>query len=144
MSDTNDQFMEYVNRELPKRISTEDSPVSVKEDTIPVATGRGLQVEFKDLNSIFQGTEVFGELGVGLVTARHLPLSSDGTVELPTKPYGDVLLNMALIHLADGSVVEVMGVSLDGYTLSIPLEDLDQLTNPKAVTVSYLGDLHLP
>lgn len=144
MSDTNNQFTVYVNLELPKRISTEDSPMAVVPGTIPVATGLGLQVEFKDPLELIKGPESFEELGVGLVTAEHLPLSGEGTVELPSRPYGGVLLNMAMVHLADESVVEVVGVTLDGRTLTLQNEDLVQLNNPVAVTVSYLGDLTAP
>lgn len=143
MSDTSDQFTSYVNLELPKRISTEDSPMGMVPGTIPIATGVGLQVVFKDPSTI-GGPESFEALGVGLVTAERLPLSADGTAIIPTRPYGGVLLNMAMVHLSDESVVEVLGVTLDGQVLSIQAEDQLQLNNPVAVTVSYIGDLPQP
>lgn len=140
MPETFERFTTYVNLELPKRISTEDSPVGVVPGTIPVATGLGLQVEFKDLGA-FGGPESFEALGVGLITAERLPLTEEGTVLLPTRPYGGVLLNMAIVHLNDESIVEVLGVNLEGQVLSLQEEDLLQLNNPVAVTVSYIGDL---
>lgn len=46
------QFETFVNVEMPKRISTEDNPLEVTKGKIPVSSGIGLQVEFKDAAEI--------------------------------------------------------------------------------------------
>lgn len=207
-------FEQFVNLELPKRISTEQNPLTLGEGYIPVSTGIGLGVafvsrtEFIDgisagksayeiateygftgseeewLESLrgasaydlaimhgytgtveqwlaqqrgmsayeiavyrgFVGTEEewLGSLSMGLVTAKKLLISSTGTAVLPTRPFGDILHNLAMIHLTDGSVIEVTDVTVrseDGvWLLQIDPDDFDQLRDMAvSLTVSYMG-----
>lgn len=165
---SNDNFTLFVNYELPKRISTEESPIGVQPGLVPVTTGVGLGVEFASPDALgvrgksayelavengFEGSVEewlaslvggeFSSLKVGLVTAKQIPLSSEGTATLPGRPYGDIMLNMAIVHLLDGSILEVTDVSVDtANILKLNQEDWLVLSEQAvAVTVSYLGDL---
>ena len=46
-------FQKFVNKELPKRINTEQDPTALEEGRIPVSTGIGLQTEFKRPSEVF-------------------------------------------------------------------------------------------
>ena len=43
-----DSFMNFVNNELPKRLSTSDNPLSVAAKKVPISTGIGLGITFVD------------------------------------------------------------------------------------------------
>lgn len=45
------EFEVFVNAELPKRISTEDNPLTIPANKVPVTTGVGLSTTFLDYNS---------------------------------------------------------------------------------------------
>ncbi|AEH03590.1 tail fiber protein [Pseudomonas phage PhiPA3] len=130
-----DSFTSFVNSELPKRIGTEVDPLKVGQDKIAVSTGVGLSVKFVDPLEILPNQ--------GLITAEKLPLQEDGTAILPQPPKGGILLNLAIIHLNDGSVIEVTGVHVrDDVILVIPTEDFATLQDTAvSVTVSFIGDL---
>ncbi len=86
-----------------------------------------------------------GGSAIQVITAEGLVPNLDGHVLLPQKPLGDLIWNMALIYLSDGSAMEATGVSWiedtnDTVRLVIPQEDLDFLHAPiDSVTVSFLG-----
>lgn len=81
-----------------------------------------------------------------LTTAAWLPINpSDGRAELPSEPVGDFVLNMGVVFLVDGSMVELIDVSpvFDETTgrwyAQLPMSDLEDLGGAAgAVTVSYL------
>lgn len=134
MSAENDSFYEFVNTELPKRISTEDDPTSVAKGSIPVATGIGLGVTFESLDTL---------VSVRLVTARSLSISEEGTFVLPMKPLGGLVHDMALIQLNDGSYLEVIDVVVDTEGVcTIPAVDFNELREIAVnATVSFIGNL---
>ena len=130
---TDNSFTDFVNSELPKRLSTNIDPLSLSRGLMVVSTGVGLEVEF-----------VPAETGnFGLKTDRNLPVGADGTFTLTTTPLGGVVLDTALLQLEDDSYVEIIGVQYTGGdTLQIPSSDLASLTqNIKGVTVTYLASL---
>lgn len=130
---TDNSFTDFVNSELPKRLSTNIDPLSLSRGLMVVSTGVGLEVEF-----------VPAETGnFGLKTDHNLPVDADGAFTLTTIPKGGVVLDTALLQLEDDSYVEIIGVQYTGGdTLQIPSSDLASLTqNIKGVTVTYLASL---
>lgn len=163
-------FTRFVNAEVPKRLSTEVDATKVVAGLVPVSTGLGLDFELVESSEL--GTGPAGksayevavaegfigtvddwlvslkadislvDLKVGIVTHRELTLSSEGTVELPQPAYGGVLMDTVIVHLNDGSVIDVMGVTLEDNVLSLSQEDFLELESiAVSITVSYLGDL---
>lgn len=60
MSDAINMFTDYVNLELPKRVSTADNPVAVTEGMLPITTGFGLAVTFVPKDEVAaQGKSAF-------------------------------------------------------------------------------------
>lgn len=168
MASNLDTFTSFVNMEMPKRISTEADATKVEQGLIPRTTGIGLGVEFVNpdifgqpgksayevaVEAGFVGTVeewlislkaeiTLTDLKVGIVTHHALPILPNGTVVLPQKAYGGAFLDMALVHLNDGSSIEVIGVTVDGSTLSFIPEDFALIESiAESVSVSYLGDL---
>lgn len=83
-----------------------------------------------------------------LITAQWLPVYPDGKAPLPSPPVGDLVLNMGLAFLADGSMVEVLGVTTEfdeetsTWYAVIPESDMAELGGMVgALTVSYLTNL---
>ncbi|MBE0438301.1 MAG: hypothetical protein IBX57_00845 [Gammaproteobacteria bacterium] len=136
-------FENFVNLELPKRVSTEQNPLGLDAGKIPISTGVGLGVEFK-LPSEIEG--INGSGNVGLVTARELPVDTTGRIILPSLPLGDILFNTVIVHLNVDCIVEIIGVTMGleaGQAfVQIPVDDYNALKNDIAsATVSYLSHL---
>ena len=127
-------FIDFVNSEVPKRISTNADPLHVGKGLIPVTTGLGLETVFERMPDIYE---------LGLVTDDNLILDSSGKARLTKIPHGGILLNMALVKLNDDSYVEVTEVYVvDEQYVQIATEDYNILKDTIAsITVSYLGDL---
>lgn len=92
-------------------------------------------------NTLVSGWVLLQHLGIGLVTDEQRPLEN-GTATLTSPPLGGIVLNQAYVHLSDGTVVEVVGVTLDPETPSVSLTGADveaMPATPVSVTVSYLG-----
>lgn len=88
----------------------------------------------------------FSALNVGVVTTPKLELDINGRGLLPSKPYGDFILDMAHVYYADGSFVEVTGCTKEEFTgasfVKIPADDwLILKGDAVSIVVSYLGDL---
>jgi hypothetical protein len=45
-------FQKFINKEIPKRISTEQDPTTLQPNKIPVSVGVGLQTEFRSPKEI--------------------------------------------------------------------------------------------
>ena len=82
-----------------------------------------------------------------LITAQWLPVYPDGKAPLPVPPLGDIVLNMGLAFLADGSMVEILDITTEFDEASstwyavIPESDLTELQGMiGALTVSYFTD----
>lgn len=163
-------FTQFVNAEVPKRLSTEVDATKVVAGLVPLSTGTGLDFELVPADELGSGPEgksayelavaegfvgtveewlislkadiSLVDLKVGIVTHSGLLLSPEGTVTLPQPAYGDIMLNTVIVHLKDDSIVEVTGVTLEGLTLSLNQEDFLELKEDAvSITVSYLGDL---
>lgn len=133
MVDISETFTGFVNTELPKRLSTEIEPDSLKAGMVPISTGIGLGFEFVSSGSLVK---------FGLVTEHDLALTTAGTVELNQAPLGGLVLDTALILLKDDSYIEVIGVKVSGSTLTFQPADYQVIKDiAKSVTVSYLGNL---
>lgn len=83
---------------------------------------------------------------VKLITVKGLSVDSAGVVQLPSKPIGDILLDLALVKLTDGSFVEFTDLNLDSTGtiayLNLSLTDLSVFEGlVSSVTVSYLTKL---
>lgn len=135
MAEFTEEFTQYVNTELPKRLSTEIDPASLVEGMVPISTGIGLGFRFVSSGSL---------VNVGLVTERDLPLATDGTVKLTQSPYGGLVLDTALIQLLDESYIEIIGVKVNGDVITFTPEDYQVIKDiAKSVTVTYLGKLEV-
>ncbi len=53
-----DSFQKFVSEELPKRINTEQDSATLEANKVPVSTGQGLQVIFKDIDTYNLKTSV--------------------------------------------------------------------------------------
>ena len=83
--------------------------------------------------------------GVGIVTLT-LPIEAPGIIELPSKPMGGLLFDIAMLHCDNGAVIEVTGVKVEErggkFIARLEADDYSQFeTVVENVTVSYMGDL---
>ena len=136
---TDDLFVNFVNKELPKRVSSNENPLTVTRGFIPVSSGVGLGVEFKDPNDL----QVGGVVPLQLVTYKDIPYGSNGSFPLPTRPYGDLVFNRAMLRRTDGSFIEVdnitIGLVADVLTVTIdPNDHLEIGADIVSATVSYM------
>lgn len=100
-----------------------------------------------NLTRVLDEAQAAGGNNARLYTTSYLPVASDGKINLPRPPLGDFVFNMAFVYLADGSIVEVIGVkptqdpdTLQWYT-QIPSSDMKELGNlVGAVQLTYLID----
>lgn len=103
-------FENFVNQELPKRISTEANPLTMEAEKIFVTTGVGLQVEARDLS----------ELGA---SAYQIALANgfEGTVvEWLESLKGKTAYQVAVDNGFEGTEQEwLMSLHADGITLPI-------------------------
>lgn len=138
-----DAFVNFVNLELPKRISTGQDPLNLEPGKIPVSTGIGLSVDFKTPQELELGSGTVS--GLAVYTAKRLAIIEGGRALLPHKPIGDFLLNVAIVHLNDGCIVEFIDITLvelEGrFYVQLPIESFTEFsTNAVSVTVSYVAD----
>lgn len=133
MVDNLESFKIFVNTEIPKRLSTEVDPLSVRPGLVPVSNGTGLSFDLVD---------PVGLVKVGLVTEHNLVLTPEGTAQLSQRPHGGTIFDMALILLKDDSYLEITGVAVEGSTLVLlPADYLIVKDIAKSVSVTYLGTL---
>lgn len=125
-------FVEFVNNELPSRVYYKSLGDEVDKDLLVVTTGQGLQVEFKTLEEV---------LNIGLITETNLILDSEGSTILKQQPLGGLLLNMALVKLKDGSYIELTDVTVsDSRRVILNNEDyLIIKDDVESISVSYVG-----
>jgi len=140
------QFENFVNKELPKRISTEQDPLTLPVGKILITTGIGLGVEFQDPSELVNSVSDFASLGVGVLTVKEAEILPGGVALIPNKPFGDFLFNQAIVHLNDGSVVDINGISYlsinDEHYVKMNVNDYNQLIDiAVSMTVSYIGNL---
>lgn len=125
-------FIEFVNNELPTRIYYKSLGNEIDKGLLVVTTGQGSQVEFKALGEV---------LNIGLITETDLILDSEGSTILKQQPLGGLLLNMALVKLKDGSYIELTDVTVsDSRRVILNNEDyLIIKDNVESISVSYVG-----
>lgn len=98
----------------------------------------------QNYNAVITEKEL-AEANVGVVTAERLIPNAEGYIILPQLPLGDLIWNMAITYLEDGSAVEMTGVTWvvggDGQPrLVLDPDDVAWLPSPlHSVTVSFLG-----
>lgn len=85
-------------------------------------------------------------LNFGLITAERLPLDDSGRARLPQRPYGGLMLNLAQVHLQDGSVLDVSNVMVVSdeqyYYAQLQVSDYHELAaDAVSLTVSFIGKL---
>lgn len=71
------EFEDFVNGELPKRISTPQDPLTVVAGRIPVTTGNGLSVELKPASEIAAAAGTFTAVTVIASGGTNLTLDVD-------------------------------------------------------------------
>lgn len=141
---TDDLFQNFVNKELPKRVSSDENPLNVAKGLVPVTTGVGLGVEFLDPTTIETG------IRVELVTVSNIPYAVDGTGLLPSLPLGDFVFNTARLTRSDGSIIEVDGITKEidvAGNVRVRILNADHLlygTDIATITVSYLQEVPPP
>lgn len=111
-----------------------------------VAVANGFEGTVDEWLASLIPTISFPALNVGVVTTPKLELDVNGLARLPSKPYGDFILDMAHVYYADGSFVEVTGCTKEEFAgssfIKIPPDDWLILKDEVvSIVVSYLGDL---
>lgn len=129
-----DEVLNFNNLELARRVYATIDPLTVEEGKMLVTTGVGLGVKL---------VEIPNGVNIGLVTISKLPIEDDGTLILPSSPLGGLLFDMAIIYLADGSVLEVTGVKvMEGNIAHFQSDDYAVIKDiAQHATVSYIGNL---
>ena len=133
-------FQNFVNKELPKRISTDDNPLTLPAGKVAVSTGIGLGTSFTDISTLVGAdTNV-----VELFTAKNLPVNAQGEVVLPKAPIGDILYDTVIGHLNNNIIVEftenTLTLTETESILTLPTVDFNNFkTELTSVTLSYLA-----
>jgi len=86
------------------------------------------------------------DANIGLVTASQVPVDHEGKAELPSKPLGGFLLDMAHVFLSDGSMVEMTELThleqSGKHFVQLKQEDfLDYSEEVETLTVSFIAGL---
>lgn len=124
-------FQEFVNEELPKRISTEDLSTAVAENLIPVSTGVGLGVTFKSINDL--GLDVSS--GISIITVKDLPVNSY-QVEMPTGYQVKNIIKPIMVNVGNDTFVEVLDFSEVDNKIILDPNDFEDL-ELTVTTVSF-------
>ena len=93
------------------------------------------------------GIKTFAELNVGIISIER-ELDGEGSIVLPSQPYGMAVFNMGRLKLHDGRVVELDRVRVykdgDQHKAQLPPEVFAEYEGlVDVMAVSYLGDLNL-
>ena len=99
-------FESFVNLELPKRIATNDNPLTVPEGKVPVTTGVGLLTVFKDYKADTNYINIVASIHLG----GHRIVTVDGY-------YADCLIQDTMYKVA-GLILSsaASGTSVSAYT----------------------------
>lgn len=100
-----------------------------------------------NLSVVLDTAQASAGVNAKLITARYLRVGSDGRAALPSAPLGDFVLDMAMLFMFDGSILEVMGVlpeqdpETEQWYAVIPAQDMATIAGTiGAMSVSYLID----
>lgn len=129
-----DVFQGFVNTELPKRISTNDTPTEVTEGLIPVSTGIGLGTTFKKVEDLGFGRP----LEVRLISVKNVPVEGY-KAELPTNIDPTNIIKPIMVNLEHGLTVEVIEFSVAGNQIVLDPQDFVEIEESiNTVTFKYV------
>lgn len=128
-----DVFKDFVNTELPKRISTNDESTEVAEGLIPVSTGIGLGTTFKKVEDLGFGRP----LEVRLISVKNV-LVEDYKVELPTNIDPANIIKPIMVNLEHGLTVEIIEFTVEGNQIVLDPQDFVEIEESiNTVTFKY-------
>src|SRR5574343_947383 len=122
-------FEVYVNTELPKRPSTNQDPLTLTAGQIPFSTGVGLDLEFRDLNTITQP----------ITDALNTAIASEATAR--TDAIADVSARLAAAAIHTHRAVDVVDFAdtvaqqlVNGSNIALTVDP-----DTKKITISATG-----
>lgn len=129
-------FQNFVNEELPKRISTNDESTEVKEGLIPVSTGVGLTTTFKSPEELNLTGDNVSEINVKYF--NELPIN-DYKVNIGSDIDVDSIVKPVVINLTNGLIVEIVDFEVIGSELVLNPIDFEEIgEDPISVNFIYV------